>query len=181
MNFFEIHFFPLMKRLRISFADTSYNVPRYAAERMHRLKLLMDEHPKAEEFEFEEVDGGKFRKCLEAIVPSIETVGFTEASKPPADFSEFAQFLEPLSGNIFTLVPIICEYPIDKFTLLKNNVILCPNDWFYEFESFEHEMIKLKSTNYYGRHTDVSIRMFVSFFKEKQIITIVKEIKEITK
>lgn len=170
-----------MKRLRISFVDSSYTVPLYAAQRMHRLKLLMDEHPDAEEFDIEEVDGGKFRKCLEAIVPSIETVGFTEYSKPSADFSDFALFLEPLNENIYTIVPITCEYPIDKFILLKNTKILCPNDWFNELESFEYEMIKLKATNYYARNTDVSVRMFVSFFKEKRIITIVKEIKEITK
>lgn len=36
-----------MKRVR--FIDKTYNVPIYAAKRMHRLNLLMNEYPEAEE------------------------------------------------------------------------------------------------------------------------------------
>lgn len=180
-------------RIKVSFLDKAYTVPVYAAKRMHRLKLLMDQYPEAEEFDIEEVDDGKFNKCLETIVPSVDIVGFMptdlEQSKP-MDYTDFADFLNKHKQEgvleIFPLTSLDGKAP--KFAFLKKhnekddtpNQIICPSDWWQDAENFEHESVVQETDPYSGRIHSTSVRMFVSFFKLKNIISVLKIKKKIT-
>lgn len=51
--------------LSITFVDSAYKVPRNIATRIHRLNLLLDEHPEATDFHFQELDDNRFKRVLE--------------------------------------------------------------------------------------------------------------------
>ena len=149
----------------------------------------MNEHPEAEEFDIEEVDNGTFLKCIEKIVPSIESVGFSDPEKPveKADFSDFAMFLEEnmiqsRNGEVFSMVPVYSDFPIDKFALFNDRRIQCQMDWWVSTENFEFEFVKQKRIDgYHNIKKDYMIKLFVSFFKDKRIVTVLRKEEEINK
>ncbi len=147
--------------IQISFVDASFTVPRYAAETMHRVNLLLREHPEATDFHFQELEGGRFKRALEeSSVPIIDVESFRPTkAKKLIENTETLQFFEFMFGvmirreatvvlNGFVASTHVSCVPIDsciedvmfsltKFKSKRHNTqfidcLMCPQKWWIE-------------------------------------------------
>jgi hypothetical protein len=152
---------PQVDDLSITFVDSSYRVPRNVAERIHRLKLLLDEHPTATDLHFQELDDNRFKRVLEeSSVEVVDPMLFRpEKQVKGANVYDdmFFKFMytcfkegkiaTSYTGN-FTAGFLLCAVPVEScledvlfslsdFKSKKHNVqiqkcLYCPSAWWLE-------------------------------------------------